>query len=78
MAATGHAKNYEPAGQAQVVGVRRKQARSGDINLPGGPRGANPPGWSANPAAKMRTNLDLFGPGMEQFRKRDGGRGSVL
>jgi hypothetical protein len=87
-AATGHERNYEPAGQAQVVGVQRRQPRSGDINLPGGPRAKkpgdsgrpNPPSWSAAnaPAAKMRTNLDLFGPGLESFRRRDGGRGSVL
>jgi hypothetical protein len=54
------------------------QATESGRHLPGGPRGANPPSWSANPAAKMRTNLDIFSSGMEAYRRRDGGRGSVL
>jgi len=86
--ATGHSADYEPAGQSETVGVRRKQPRAGEINLPGGPRAKqrgdsgqpNPANWNgANaPARKMQTNLDLFGPGMEAFRRRDGGRSSVL
>lgn len=86
--ATGHPADYEPAGQNAVVGVQRRQPRAGDINLPGGPRARklgdsgrpNPASWKAAsaPAGKMVTNRDLFGPGLEAYRRRDGGRGSVL
>jgi hypothetical protein len=85
--ATGHPGDYEPAGQNATVGVRRQQARAGEINLPGGPRAKslnsgrpNPANWNgANaPSRGMKTNRDLFGPGMEAFRRRDGGRSSVL